>query len=159
MNDALEKQITGEPVTVTICGTPRRLEYRFAAIIAYQEKTGDSLFDRSAYGRIDLAKDPKRWLACLWAGLHEPQPDKSWKAPFTFEELTGLVDLSPENAAEISIAMVRALRSYFPKAKDEPVPKDAAPGELAPNQTPTSPTSPSSTRAPGADSALAGSSS
>jgi hypothetical protein len=158
MTDALEKQITGEPVTVLIAGTARRLEYRFAAIIAYQEKTGDSLFDRSTYQRIDLAKDPKRWLACLWAGLHEKQPDKSWKAPFTFDELTGLVDLSPENAAEISIAMVNALRSYFPKAKDEPVPKDAAPGELAQNPT-TSPTSPSSTPGPGYDSTSAGSNS
>jgi hypothetical protein len=123
--DILEKEITGEVVTVEIRGSVRPLAYPMHNVILYKQQTGDSLFDSKSWPRIDLQQDPERWLACLWAGLHEQQSDKSWKAPYTLEELGGLVDFS--NAAAISIEMVKALTVYMPKAK-EAIPNAAAPG-------------------------------
>jgi hypothetical protein len=141
MTDVLKKEITGELVTVEIRGSVRPLAYPMHNVILYKQKTGDSLFDAKAWPLIDLSKDPERWLACLWAGLHEQQSDKSWKSPSTIEELGALVDFG--NASEISIAMVKALTSFMPKAKD-PVPNGAAPGEPAQSQPEPSPTSGSS---------------
>ena len=151
--DALEKQITGEPIMVAIGGISYRLEYRFAAIIAFQEVTGDSLFNREIYPRIDLVQDPKRWLACLWAGLHQQQDDESWKAPFSFQKLSGMINLDPDSAGRISIQMVKALMAYFPSPPVEAVPNAAAPGELAQK---TSPASPASTPGPELASELPG---
>jgi hypothetical protein len=146
MTDSLEKQIVGEPVTVMLCGKERRLQYRFAAVIAYQEQTGDSLFDFEKVKKIDAQIDPKRWLACLWAGLHEELPDPVrqgktiWAPPFTVAELSGLIEFDAQQVGEISRAMVTALAAHMPRAK--PDPKAAAPGEPAP--APSVPTSPSS---------------
>jgi hypothetical protein len=124
MTDVLEKEILGAQVTVEICGSVRPIAYPMHNVIVYKQQTGDSLFDSKAWPKIDLEQDPERWLACLWAGLHQQQSDKNWKAPFTIEELGGLVDFS--NAAEISIAMVKALTAFMPKAK-EVLPNAAAP--------------------------------
>jgi len=118
MTDVLEKEITGAPLTVTIRGSVRPIAYPIHNVIVYKQQTGDSLFDGEVWAKIDLQLDPERWLACLWAGLHELQSDKSWKAPYTLDELGGLVDFG--NAAEVSIAMVKALAAYMPKAKDVP---------------------------------------
>lgn len=126
MADVLEKEITGGPVMVEIRGSLRPLAYPMHNVILYKQQTDDSLFDAKSWPKIDLENDPERWLACLWAGLHEQQPDKSWKSPYTLDELGALVDFS--NAAPISIAMVKALTAYMPKAK-EPLPNVAAPGE------------------------------
>ncbi len=149
----IDREILGEPVTVMIGGALRPLAYPMHAVILYKQKTGDSLFDAKCWPLIDLMSDPERWLACLWAGLHEQQTDKSWKSPLTLDELGGLVGF--DNAGEISRAMVRALTQYMPKAKDASDPKDAAPAVAT--KTDTAPiaisTSPSSSPAQGADSA------
>jgi hypothetical protein len=129
-NDTLEKQLTGAPVFVTIAGRQHRLQYKFAAIIAYQEQTGDSLFAKASYASLDVTKDPKRWLACLWAGLHEQQADKKWKAPYTLDELAGLIDLEAETAGELSVAVATALAAHMTKAKDTGAKKDQAPAEI-----------------------------
>lgn len=118
--DVLEKAITGEPVTVEIRGSVHRLSYPIHNLIVYQQKTSDSLFDREAWKRIDLQQNPDRWFACLWAGLHELQPDGTWKVPYSYEQLGALVDFA--NAAEISVKMVKALIAHFP-APEKPSPK------------------------------------
>src|SRR5882672_146350 len=87
MADALEQEITGLPVEVTIVGKVCRLSYAMHAIILYKQKSGDSLFQQDSWKRIDLEQDPERWTALLWAGMHEEQPDGSWKSPFTLAEL------------------------------------------------------------------------
>lgn len=118
MTDAIERELTdGGPVSINLRGTERALAYPLYAVIAYKQRTGDSLFDPEVWARIDLQQDPGRWLACLWAGLHEQQADGTWKAPLTVEELGGLVNFS--NAADISTAMVRALTRYMPKKKPD----------------------------------------
>ena len=127
--DVLEKAITGQRITITICSREHALDYRLHNVIVYEQETGDSLFDLESYRKIDLAADPARWLACLWAGLHEQQADKSWKAPFTLDELGALVDFS--NAPAISIAMVKALTAWMPKPKKE----DTSPNAPAPAQS------------------------
>lgn len=123
MADILEKAIVGEPVMVEIRGTMHRLSYPLHNVIVYQQQTSESLFDREAWKRIDLKQYPERWLACLWAGLHELQPDgKTWKAPYTVDQLGALVDFA--NAAAISEQMVKALIAHFPapekKTQEEP---------------------------------------
>jgi hypothetical protein len=115
MTDVLEREITGGRVAVKIRGSLQSLAYPMHNVILYKQQTGDSLFDAKAWPKIDLQADPERWLACLWAGLHEPQSDRSWKSPFTIEELGALVDFG--NAAEISVAMVKALTAFMPKAE------------------------------------------
>jgi hypothetical protein len=154
--DVLEKEITGGPFTVTIRGTARPLAYSMYAVILYKQKTGDSLFDPASWPRIDLQQDPARWMACLWAGMHEQQADKSWKAPFTIDELGGLIGF--DNAGEISVAMVKALTQYMPKAKEQSSPKMEAPAgsEATPELDPPASTSPSSTPGPVAELVLAG---
>jgi hypothetical protein len=129
MTDILDKEISGAPVTVDIGDRVCPLAYPMHNVILYKQKTGDSLFDSSAWPKIDLQADPERWLACLWAGLHVQWPDKSWKSPFSLDELGGLVDFG--NAALLSVAMVKALTAFMPKAKDAP-PNVAALGEPAP---------------------------
>lgn len=125
--DVLTKEILGEPVTVAIRGRAFPLAYPMHNVIAYRQQTLDSLFDAASWSKIDLKQDPERWLACLWAGLHERQDDGSWKSPFTIDELGALVDFS--NAGEISVAMVKALTAFMPKK--EASPNAAAPGEPA----------------------------
>jgi|SRR5579871_4816717 hypothetical protein len=149
MTDVLTKEIVGEPVTVNIRGSIRPLAYPMHNVILYKQKSGDSLFDSKAWPRIDLEADPERWLSCLWAGLHQQQPDKTWSSPYTIEELGGLIDFS--NAPDITTAMVKALTQFMPRAKDKN-PKGPAPGELAPiGETPTN--SESSTPGPASDTA------
>jgi hypothetical protein len=117
-SDALDQEINGAAVTVRIRGTERPLRYALFAVVLYKQLTGDSLFVPANFTKIELTSDPDRWMKCLWAGLHELQPDgKSWKAPFTLEELGALVDFS--NAAEISVQMVKALTQSMPKPRKE----------------------------------------
>jgi hypothetical protein len=159
MIDALAKEITdGGPAEVRIRGVMYLLAYPMHNVIVYKHQTGDSLFAAANWLKVDLEEDPERWLACLWAGLHQEQSDHSWKAPVTLAELGGLVDFS--NASQITRAMVQALTSYFPKRKDSASPNATAPAEESrPAQsepTATAPTSSSSTPVPNADSVLAG---
>lgn len=154
--DLLDQEITGLPITVRIRGSERPLAYPLHAVILYKQLTGDSLFAKEVYDKIDLSTDPERWLACLWAGLHE-FVDGKWKVYCTREELGSLIDFS--NASEISIAMVRALTQSMPKVKKEnSSPKEAAPGEPEP-ESPKPPTLIDSGRERVADSVLAGMSS
>jgi hypothetical protein len=138
----LYKEISGAPVTVKIRGTERPLLYTLNAVILYKQRTGDSLFDKDAYLKIDLQKDPGRWLICLWAGLHRPpdKPGDGWREEVTLDELAALIDFS--NAAEISLQMSKALVQSMPKAPEgAKSPKDAAPGEPAPSPSSASPSS------------------
>jgi len=92
---------------------------------------GDSLFNFESWLKIDLASDPERWTACLWAGMHELQPDgKTWKAPFTFEELEASIGICAETRA-IDVKMGEAMRAWWPKAK-APDPNAQAAPEASP---------------------------
>lgn len=155
MTDLLETELTGAPIVVTIAGIEHRLEFRMAAVIAYKQRTGDSLFDPKAWARIDLNADPERWTACLWAAMHRPQPDKSWKAPLTFEELSGLIPFNREAVQAIHDKMTDAFARYFPRR--EPVTpeaaaaaekKNAAEENASPTPPPASPASTSSGPSP-----------
>jgi|SRR5580704_369629 hypothetical protein len=130
MTDLLQEELTGAPVTVTIAGVEYPLTYTMAAVILYKQKTSDSLFLAESFTRIDLGADPERWLFCLWAGLHKRDAKGEWRSPLTLEALQEKIDFS--NAAEISIAMAKALTSSMPKPrKEDTSPNAAAPGELA----------------------------
>jgi hypothetical protein len=88
---------------------------------------GDSLFNIESWMKINLAFDPERWTACLWAGMHELQPDgKTWKAPFTFEELEASIGICAETRA-IGEKMDEAMRAWFPKEKARDPNAQAAP--------------------------------
>src|SRR5579872_2264329 len=103
MTSVLDKELSGAPISITIRGSVHDLSYPMHNVILYKQKTGDSLFDPASWAKIDLTNDPERWLACLWSGMHRQQPDKTWNAPFTLEELGALVDFS--NAGAISVEM------------------------------------------------------
>jgi hypothetical protein len=94
---------------------------------------GDSLFLRQDWQKIDLELDPERWIACLWAALHQLQPDgETWKAPMTKAQLAGMIP--PNNEARlISNKVAEAFAQCFPRAKPakEAAPNAAAPGEPA----------------------------
>jgi hypothetical protein len=142
MADILDHEINGAPVTVNIRGTERPLCYSMHNVIVYSQLTGDSLFVKASFEKIDLAKDPEKWMACLWAGLHELSPDKkTWVAPFTLAELGALVDFT--NAGDVSVSMVRALAASMPKPKEKD-PKAEAPSKV---EQPKSPNSHGSMRA------------
>jgi hypothetical protein len=79
---------------------------------------GDSLANRFSWSRIDLDLDPERWLACLWAGLHQLQPDeKAWKAPMTLGALGGMLPVGP-GLRELSTKMAEALIQHQPRVKE-----------------------------------------
>jgi hypothetical protein len=120
--DLLEKEITGAPVTVTLGGEEYTLAYPISAIILYKQKTGDNLFRRESWQKVAPVEDPERFLACLWAGLQTHHPDMS------IDKLGGLVDF--HNAAELNLAIARAIASYFPQNKEGADPNAMAP-ELA----------------------------
>ncbi len=155
-DDVIERELAGgAPVTVVIAGTARPLRYTMHAVAIYKQLTGDSLFVKENFEKLDLVEDPDRWLKCLWAGLHELQPDRaSWKAPLTLAELGGLIDFA--NATPIAEAMARAMMQALPKGSSDP---KAQPLPGAADPRPTSPTSPGSTPAPVADSELVAASS
>jgi hypothetical protein len=156
MPDALDIEITdGGPAEIMLRGTVHRLAYPIHNVIVYKRQTGDSLFAKTSWSKVDLEEDPERWLACLWAGMHQEQPDHTWKAPFTLEELGGLVDFSNSNA--ITLAMVKAMISYLPKKKEGTSPNATAPAEeIRPAQSEANaPKSPTSGSEPGDDTALA----
>src|ERR1700733_2382313 len=129
--DVLEKEISGEPITIVLAGGRGRLAYPMHAVILYKQQTGDSLFNPDSWKKIDLAEDPARWLACLWAGLHRVNAEKKWESPFTLSELEALVDFG--NAGEISVAMSKALAASMPKKKEPDPNAQPAP---APSEAP-----------------------
>lgn len=110
MQDVLEQEITGKPVTVALAGQEYQLAYPVRAVILYKQKTGDNLFQSDCWQKVAPAEDPERFLACLWAGLQSKHPD------ITIEQLGELVDFG--NATEMTRAIAEALTSYFPKKKE-----------------------------------------
>lgn len=124
MTDQALKQELARSVPVTIAGKEYQLAFPIRAVIAYKQKTGDSLFLLENWKKIDPEADPERFLACLWAGLQTYQPD------VTLDQLGLLVDFS--NAVPIAIAIAESLTSYFPKAKEadpQQAATDPAPAE------------------------------
>jgi len=106
----------------------------------YNPVQGDSLFFPSSWTRIDLDVDPERWIACLWAGLHQLQPDGlSWKAPMTLAQLSGMIPIG-DAARQISLRMVKAVNLASTKAK-EPDP-NAPPAPAKPAAAPEEKTIP-----------------
>lgn len=155
--DVLDKEISGDAITVRIRGVERPLAYPMHAVILYKQLTGDSLFVQENFAKIDVRQDPERWLQCLWAGMHV-FTDGKWAAPFTLEELGALVDFS--NAGEISVQMAKAVTQSMPKAdpeaKKEPAPEAADLPAPVPIVTREKPSQPGYTSEPAGDSALVG---
>jgi hypothetical protein len=135
MRDLLQEELTGPSVKVRLRGAEFPLLYSMHAVILYKQKTGDSLFIAENFKKIDLGEDPERWLACLWAGLHS-QDKGEWRAPFTIDDLQGMIDFS--NAGEVSVAMAKALTQSMPKPrKEDSRPNADAPAAMpAPESTP-----------------------
>lgn len=128
--DVLAKEIAGgDPVTVRIRGTERVLAYPMHAVILYKQLTGDSLFVKESFEKIDLASDPERWFKCLWAGLHQFDGVK-WTVPVTIDELGALVDFS--NASDLSVQMVKAILQAMPKPDPAKSKEADSKKELAP---------------------------
>jgi hypothetical protein len=140
MTDVLEKEISGKSVEIVLAGLRRHLAYPMHAVILYKQQTGDSLFNPANWRKIDLAEDPERWLACLWAGLHCQNAEKKWESPFTLEELGALIDFG--NAAEISIVMAKALAAAMPRKKEPDPNAQPAPAPSAAPEVVTGPPEP-----------------
>lgn len=114
--------------------------------------TGDSLLLMHNWWRISL-DDPERIVLALWAGLHQEQPDKSWKAPFTLAELESEKLINMGNVGDFLPQITEALISYIKRETDdsegEPAPNAPAPEAAAPAETnPEIKTSPSSSSGP-----------
>jgi hypothetical protein len=118
MQDVLEQELIGKPVTVTLGGCEYKLSFRLRAIILYKQKTGDNLFLPKTWPMIAPAQDPERFLACLWAGLQRHHPE------MTIEKLEDLIDFS--NSAEVVEAIARALTAHFPKRQEDSDPNASA---------------------------------
>jgi hypothetical protein len=134
MPDVLSEEITGTPVEVTIAGKLCRLIYPMHALILYKQRTGDSLFQQESWNRIDLAQDPERWTALLWAGMHEEQPDGTWKSPFSYSELEKVLNFS--NAIALRPSVLKAVAAWLPRSEkgeeDKSPNAPAAPGTPSP---------------------------
>jgi len=110
MPDALERRLTGKPVTVTLDGKEYTLAYPVNAAILYEEKTGDNLFLSGNWHKIAPGESPLRFRACLWAGLQTNHPE------LTIDQVGTMADFS--NAHELVEKIAEALTSYFPKKKE-----------------------------------------
>jgi hypothetical protein len=130
-NALLEQELTGTaPVLVTLGGKEYPLAYTLHAIILYKRETGDNLFRMSTWDKIDPLDDPERFLAALWAGLHQEQDDHSWKSPCTREELGKLVDFN--NVGPLANAVLDTLLCYFPKVREKVKEATESPNGQAP---------------------------
>lgn len=128
MNEALQQELTGRPpVLVSLGGQDYPLAFPIHAVILYKRATGDNLFDGTCWSKIAPLEDPERFVACLWAGLHQ-SADDVWSAPFTVAQLGRLIDFS--NVTPVCEAISKALSSYFPAVdKKEAGKEPAAAGE------------------------------
>jgi hypothetical protein len=98
---------------------------------------GDSLFLFDTWRKIDLSLDPERFLACLWAGLHQ-EKDGRWRAPFTLDELSGKLGICIDTR-KVQDQIFEALAAWMPKAEKSPNAAAPAPsGEPALTTVPTS---------------------
>lgn len=92
---------------------------------------GDSLFLFDTWRKIDLNLDPERFLACLWAGLHQEENGR-WRAPFTIDELSGKLGISM-NTRNVQETIFDALAAWMPRPENSPNAAAPAPsGEPAP---------------------------
>jgi hypothetical protein len=125
MSDLLQEELTGPPVTVTIAGKDYPLAYSMASAIFYKKATKVSLFAPGESTKIPLTEDPERWLALLWAGLHQEDAQGNWSAPLTLRELMRL------KIADADLAMLdAAIWSAFRKSNPDPR-KEEDPGPNA----------------------------
>lgn len=159
-NALLEQELTGTaPVLVKLGAKKYPLAYPLHAVLLYKSETlkierdravdeesrakakGDNLFQTNTWNKIGPDDDPERFLACLWVGLHQEQPDHTWLPELSKEEICSLADFS--NAPDIVLAITKALLSYFPEEKKEA----ASPNE----QTPATETIPRPAKTEAAD--------
>src|ERR1700676_5333801 len=124
MTDLLQQELTGPPVTVTIAGKAYPIAFTMAAAIAYKQTTGKSLFSLEESIHISLVEDPERWLACLWAGLHQEDAQGKWAAPISLQELKRL-KIAQSKLVEIDSSMWAAFRGDMPKPREEDVSPNA----------------------------------
>ena len=75
--------------------------------------TGDSLYDLYNWRKISPEGDPERMLLALWVGLHkfDARPAHSYQPQLSREEI-GL-HIHPGNAAEITLAISKALAAHI----------------------------------------------
>ena len=125
MKDLLQQELTGPPVTVAIAGKEYLIAYTMAAAIAYKQATGKSLFSLEESKHIGLTEDPERWLACLWAGLHQEDAQGKWAAPISLQELKRL-KISQSGLAEIDARMWAAFRGDMAKPREDESPNAEA---------------------------------
>lgn len=116
MDPILQQEVSGRRVAVVLGGEEYPLEFSIHAVILYKQITGDNLFDGTCWSKIAPLVDPERFIACLWAGLHQYADDK-WSVPFTRSQLEKLVDFANVNLT--CAAVTRALMAQFPNAKEE----------------------------------------
>jgi|ERR1700683_131486 len=145
MKDLLQEELTGAEITVTIVGEEYPIAYNMAAAIAYKKATGKSLFDVEESKHLSLVEDPERWLALLWAGLHQEDAEGNWAAPLTLRQLKRL-RIADAQLAVLDAKIWSAFRANMPKAKEDPDPNALAPAaSVAPAQNESESTSPIST--------------
>lgn len=94
----------------------------------YDPAQGDSLLTPGSWKRIDLDQDPERWLACLWAGLHQLSKDGTkWEAPLSLAALGSKIPVGA-GARALSLKMIEALQS----SAERPRKADTSPNAAAP---------------------------
>ena len=157
MTDIITREITRKQESVTIAGRECRLSYPMHNVFAFKAQTRQSLFARNTWDLLDFEANYDAWMACLWSGMHELQPDGSWKAPFTRPELELLIDIG--NGTEVHNAMFRALTNWMPQKKqldDEAGAKEKKTTPAVMDTMTPETTSPGSGFAPNGDSVLVG---
>lgn len=117
MTDPITEEITGAPVTVEIGGRECVVSFPMYNILLFKKQSGLSLFAPESWAKIDFEEDAEVWTACLWAGLHQRQSDRSWKAPFTIDEMNDPKLIGLHNAVRVHNAMFRALTNWMPRKK------------------------------------------
>ncbi len=96
-----------EQTSVLIGGVDCDIAYSMCSVKLYKERTGDSLLDLRTWEHLRTEVDPERWLTCLWVGLHQEQSDGSWEAPYTLEDLGGLIEFG--DVVRITSVMSKAM--------------------------------------------------
>jgi hypothetical protein len=95
--------------------------------------SGDSLCLMHYWYRI-TTDDPEKLLLALWCGLHQRQPDETWKVPFTLAQLQDEKLINMGNAGSFVAPITEALLAYIKRDQEEPVPNVPAPEGTPPAQ-------------------------
>jgi hypothetical protein len=129
MNELLRQEII-PTVMVKLGDKEYPLNFPMGVVLLYKQRTGDNLCQTDTWHKIAPAEDPDRFLACLWAGLHRYDPaSKKFVEVLSYDDLGALIQIW--EAAEITVALAKALTLHFPTEKKEPDPNGQAP-EKAP---------------------------